>query len=1676
MKQRKDNFSTLHQHLKGTDFGGWAAAAPPHIAGGGALVAQNALSIQARITRSDELLSLIKIHITNEDTNDAIDDYVQNLVGAAPAAPPLGPGGAAAAGLLPTDWIAQVWNYIDVTFGQLPQTGLLHSNQGDDWTGAKLIDVGIDRDTPRRFYSHLLRLNRQRQNPHAIIEVWTKYLKQFTFPRAMADDALKQLQNPTFVFAAGPNVGQPDLGSLVDVWEEIWHAIYDRGIEIKPQAAARPSASTPSNRVDGMSAEIQLVDPNDYSWSGIHQAELHEAFIVASGNDASAFLKDERNCWTCRGWGHTKEQCPSSKRARPLSAAISGLQQIQSTQNERLRAMQSSRIRRSGPSPSNRTPTNRPPQATVHAAEELYEYDDGGVYTANGTELVPPVVTPDPVPGTGTEPPMPQSSSVQTVQLATPGAQPSTAIAGIGTAEPPTAVPNDVTEAQLDEHIERQFLSSFSASTHAAPEPDPFVRPEFTRPMARSMATTIACTVAFALGAAAMAVRSTRGRALLTLLVAATPAHAFVTHNHRSSVYSSEFSRNQAMLNGATSRLHGILDSGSTECTSGKRKLFPDHAIERYNPPIKVEIASGVTLPVAFRGGMLIKARKYGTSSSKKTFTVICPGSFYVPDMPVTLVSTKALFRRCRIRVYFNDELVLVTSTGERIGFIETAVNYLLLFDGDDASDVTPTRTPVQPDANFTATLRDPIPITWDLCHSRFCHFSPSRMQASIPYLENCGFDKFGPKPRSDRPCDHCVKGSFRGHRRGARPPGQFTRFGQRTYSDSCVMPMSTPFGFRYMYIFYDAYTKFIAVYFGKTTTAAEMLHVHKQYIADYGRYMAKGHVEQWYVDGGPEFSSTDTVKFCTEMATRMRFIAPWNPWMNVSETGWRIILRPLRIVLAASNVSRRLWPFAVSQIVTVHNALSTASDSAPEGNLARAFFASLTASSVAPPSPFFLVTGKKYDAARLRTLFCEVEVRIRNADDVRAREKTDAVTDTAMHLGIDSRAVGYLVYIFGRSRFTTISFNDTYFRENKLPSLDRIVGSFDFNGLTGLLPTTEQQELDDGNRQFPELDDVVQRPAPADAGQMQQAHRPDVDPGWAHRDATTTHFSRKQCNDRRCQTPSTNGNHDDGDPRHSYERVGDDIRGDPAHRTRARVHNRNNANIVNAIDDDPTGILQPCGHSACPVMLVGDDPDHLTAISYNLEITEYGDVQLPSGTAAALNGPQGKEWRAGYVKDLTAKIENGTFSYVPRPVSEKVIRTKVAHALKRDELTNAVTELRARWVGMGFLQGVNDFLATYTATPTATSLRLFLNMVLVLNLQLAQGDVTKAFTQNPIDVRLYVEQMPGMEVAGDWPGATKENTVCLLHKCLEGLKQAGHIWQTTHTAAILAFRLTSAGYRFKQSTIEPCLFTLHCSAGIIAILVWIDDILVAFTGRALYDAFLKAYKERFPSKHHDGCIKFAGVSIDYKPGVSLQIDQRQHIEMAYDKFIIDKKAASRSSAVSRIAVADRDSARHYSKITLAANDTERSMMKSKPFLAALATVMYISHWTFSHLTYHCSYLSQFMHAPSPHALEADYDMIIYAYHNRNIDIIIYTCNLYTMPRAIPDSSRKHFESSFGLHGYCDASWMLRSVAGYIVLMCNGPVDWASKGLRVICHSSAEAEIAGGCALGKRSVFILQFI
>ena len=64
--------------------------------------------------------------------------------------------------------------------------------------------------------------------------------------------------------------------------------------------------------------------------------------------------------------------------------------------------------------------------------------------------------------------------------------------------------------------------------------------------------------------------------------------------------------------------------------------------------------------------------------------------------------------------------------------------------------------------------------------------------------------------------------------------------------------------------------------------------------------------------------------------------------------------------------------------------------------------------------------------------------------------------------------------------------------------------------------------------------------------------------------------------------------------------------------------------------------------------------------------------------------------------------------------------------------------------------------------------------------------------------------------------------------------------------------------------------------------------------------------------------------------------------------------------------------------------------MKTKPYLAALATLMYKVHFTSAHLNYYTSFLGQFMHDPSPACWGAILELITYDYHNREVDVIVY--------------------------------------------------------------------------------------
>lgn len=111
--------------------------------------------------------------------------------------------------------------------------------------------------------------------------------------------------------------------------------------------------------------------------------------------------------------------------------------------------------------------------------------------------------------------------------------------------------------------------------------------------------------------------------------------------------------------------------------------------------------------------------------------------------------------------------------------------------------------------------------------------------------------------------------------------------------------------------------------------------------------------------------------------------------------------------------------------------------------------------------------------------------------------------------------------------------------------------------------------------------------------------------------------------------------------------------------------------------------------------------------------------------------------------------------------------------------------------------------------------------------------------------------------------------------------------------------------------------------------------------------------------------------------------------------------------------------------------------------------------------------LCQLMHDPSPAAWAAVVDLIAYAYYSRSASITYSgSPSTWNCPSEY-EGDRATFEAMHGLHAFCDSSWKLRSLGGYIVFAAGGPVDWSTKLIRTVCHSSAEAEVAAGCALAK---------
>jgi hypothetical protein len=187
----------------------------------------------------------------------------------------------------------------------------------------------------------------------------------------------------------------------------------------------------------------------------------------------------------------------------------------------------------------------------------------------------------------------------------------------------------------------------------------------------------------------------------------------------------------------------------------------------------------------------------------------------------------------------------------------------------------------------------------------------------------------------------------------------------------------------------------------------------------------------------------------------------------------------------------------------------------------------------------------------------------------------------------------------------------------------------------------------------------------------------------------------------------------------------------------------------------------------------------------------------------------------------------------------------------------------KARLVAKGYNQCEGlDYYDTFSPVAKLTTVRTLLAVAAVKHWHLHQLDVNNAFLYGDLAEEVYMTLPPGF-------AKTRESKVCRLHKSLYGLKQSSRQWFAKFSSALLEFG-------FVQSKANYTLFTRSLPDSFIAILVYVDDIVVASDNSAVVSIFIHMLNDRFQLKDLGQLKYFLGLEIA-RSELGISVCQRKY-------------------------------------------------------------------------------------------------------------------------------------------------------------------------------------------------------
>ena len=404
----------------------------------------------------------------------------------------------------------------------------------------------------------------------------------------------------------------------------------------------------------------------------------------------------------------------------------------------------------------------------------------------------------------------------------------------------------------------------------------------------------------------------------------------------------------------------------------------------------------------------------------------------------------------------------------------------------------------------------------------------------------------------------------------------------------------------------------------------------------------------------------------------------------------------------------------------------------------------------------------------------------------------------------------------------------------------------------------------------------------------------------------------------------------------------------------------------------------------------------------------------------------------------------------------EKKVKLLSSRWVKTQKTADIV---RCRLVVRDFASGAESAFRSgiYAPTSSLDSLRCLLAWIVTHGYWIMTADVSVAFMNAPVEQDACdLVLLPN--TFSILIGKVRHRLALLLKKAMNGLRRAPLLWFLELQRVIISLD--------GHETFEVTLFRINGAKGLVLVLVYVDDLMIASEypedGQKFFEHLQTIWSIKLTGKidaRKKGAVNFLG-RIIYRPsdgGNELFMGvTKAYMEGIFTSWDEKLKPQQEESCMPRLEDLHKDAEKKFENEVL----SEQAVVRYRRVLGQLAWAA-LSR---ADLSFPVSFLSRFQSAPTPAA-----ESVMRSFLKWLLSRLHYV-------QRFPAEEPPLLTSENVILSFCDASWSTSSVSGAVLIWSGCAIKFFSRRQEVPALSSAEAEVIAMVETAKEMVSVGMLI